>query len=145
MVRISQNLRNLVIERAKGLCEYCQTAQIIVVTMEIDHIVPEVDDGQTVESNLCLTCRGCNGFKQDFQTGIDPESNETFPLYNPRTQNWGDHFEWSADGIRIIGLTPIGRATINRLRMNRDGVLASRRLWVQSGWHPPVAGKFPLD
>ncbi len=145
MVRISQNLRNLVIERAHGLCEYCQTAQIIVVTMEVDHIVPEIEDGQTVETNLCLTCRSCNGFKLDFQIAIDPETGDTYPLYNPRTQLWDDHFRWSEDGLRIIGLTPIGRATISRLRMNRESILASRRLWVRAGWHPPIAGRFPLD
>jgi len=47
MTRISEALRNTVIHRANGLCEYCQTAQIIVVTMEVDHIVPEVAGGLT--------------------------------------------------------------------------------------------------
>jgi hypothetical protein len=37
MARISDNLRQQVIERARGRCEYCQTQQIIVVAMEIDH------------------------------------------------------------------------------------------------------------
>ena len=144
MVRISETLRQQVIERAHGLCEYCQTAMIIVVSMEIDHIVPEVAGGQTILANLCLTCRGCNSFKQDFQSGIDPESGNTFLLYNPRTQLWGKHFRWSDDSLQIIGLTSTGRATVTRLRMNRERMQASRRLWTKAGWHPPVDGKFPL-
>jgi hypothetical protein len=42
MAYISRALRQLVTERAGGLCEYCHTAQAIVIEMEIDHIVPEV-------------------------------------------------------------------------------------------------------
>lgn len=143
MAYIPDSLRRLVTKRAFGLCEYCQTAQIIVVSMEIDHIDPESEGGQTRADNLCLTCRGCNGFKQDFQTGIDPETGIETPLFNPRTQQWADHFRWNDDATLIIGVTAIGRATINRLRMNREGVVASRRLWVQAGWHPPQVGRFP--
>ena len=144
MVRITNALRQQVRERAYGLCEYCQTAQIIVVTMEIDHIVPQIAGGATELDNLCLTCRGCNSFKQDYQTSIDPDTGVEVPLFNPRSQNWNDHFQWREDGLIILGLTPTGRATIERLRMNRDGIVASRRLWVQAGWHPPKAGQFPL-
>jgi hypothetical protein len=39
MAYISNALRQLVAARAKGLCEYCQTAQTIVIEMELDHIV----------------------------------------------------------------------------------------------------------
>lgn len=144
MPRVSEALRQQVTVRAQGLCEYCQTAQIIVVTMEVDHIIPEAASGETKLENLCLTCRGCNSFKQDYQTGIDPNSGIEINLYNPRTQNWNEHFLWSEDSLFIIGQTPVGRATVDRLRMNREGVIAARRLWVQAGWHPPQQGKFPL-
>jgi hypothetical protein len=40
MAYLPRVLRQLVTERARGLCEYCQTAQAIVIEMEIDHIVP---------------------------------------------------------------------------------------------------------
>jgi hypothetical protein len=111
--------------------------------MEIDHIIPEVSGGPTIENNLCLTCRACNSFKQDFQTGIDPETGDILPLFNPHTQIWSDHFEWTINGLHLIGLTSSGRAPINRLRINREGVVASRRLWVQAGWHPPKLDLFP--
>jgi HNH endonuclease len=144
MVRISDTLRQQVMERARGLCEYCQTAQIIVVTMEIDHIVPQSAGGETELGNLCLVCRGCNSFKQDFQSAIDPQTEQDIALFNPRTEQWSTHFHWAEDGIIIVGLTATGRATIQRLRMNRDGIVASRRLWVQAGWHPPSTDRFPL-
>jgi hypothetical protein len=40
MAYISNALRQLVAARAHELCEYCQTAQTIVIEMELDHIVP---------------------------------------------------------------------------------------------------------
>jgi hypothetical protein len=137
MAHISAALRHEVTERARGRCEYCQTQQEIVVSMEIDHIVPEAAGGETISENLCLACIGCNGFKLDFQSGIDPDTSQEAPLFNPRTQTWTDHFQWSDDGLRLIGLTTTGRATITRLQMNRDAVVNSRRRWVEVGWHPP--------
>jgi hypothetical protein len=137
MARISNNLRQQVIERARERCEYCQTQQIIVVAMEIDHIIPESAGGETNLDNLCLACIGCNGFKLDFQIGIDPDTEKEAPLFNPRTQNWHEHFKWNGDGLKIIGLTATGRATVVRLRMNRDAVVNSRRRWVEADWHPP--------
>lgn len=144
MARIPDALRQQVRERARGLCEYCQTAQIIVVTMEVDHIVPQNAGGATELYNLALTCRACNSFKQDHQTGIDPHTNEEVLLFNPRTQTWSEHFQWNADGTIIVGITPTGLATIDRLRMNREEIIASHQLWVQAGWHPPKGGHFPL-
>ncbi len=132
-----QALRHQVIARANGLCEYCQTQQIIVVTMEIDHIIPEASGGETQLDNLCYACISCNGSKLDAQTGIDPESNSNVPLYNPRMQNWSEHFQWSEDSLCVIGLTATGRATVNRLRMNRNVIVESRKRWVEVGWHPP--------
>jgi hypothetical protein len=37
-------------------------------------------------------------------------------LFNPRHHNWSDHFEWH-EAI-LVGLTPIGRATIELLGIN---------------------------
>jgi len=143
MAYIAEALRKLVTERARGLCEYCQTAMLIVVTVEIDHIVPEASGGETTADNLCLVCRACNSYKQDHQSGFDPVTGIETALFNPRTQNWPEHFRWDETGTRLIGLSAEGRATINRLRINRDAVVASRRLWVEAGWHPPQAGHFP--
>jgi hypothetical protein len=136
MTYIPEALRQQVIERAHGRCEYCQTQQVIVVSMEIDHIVPESAGGASDLDNLCLACIGCNGFKQDFQTGIEPETQAEINLFNPRHDLWAEHFRWS-EGITLLGISPKGRATVLRLKMNRTVICESRRLWVSVGWHPP--------
>jgi hypothetical protein len=80
--------------------------------------------------------------RYNFITAVDPETKETVSLFNPRSQVWTEHFIWSADGLRIVGLTAIGRATCQRLDLNDefhdDGFIQkSRALWVGVGWHPP--------
>src|SRR5262249_47721993 len=45
---------------------------------------------------------------------------QTMPLFHPRTQIWAEHFSWSQDGLRIVGLTPIGRATVAALHLDDD-------------------------
>lgn len=37
-------------------------------------------------------------------------------LFNPRIDDWPDHFR--VDGGRIVGLTPTGRTTVRLLAMN---------------------------
>jgi hypothetical protein len=38
------------------------------------------------------------------------------PLFNPRTDEWADHFAW--DGLLLRGKTAIGRATVAVLDIN---------------------------
>jgi hypothetical protein len=108
-----------------------------VVAFEIDHIQPVSKGGADDLENLCLCCITCNRHKNAAQTGRDPETKNVESLFNPRTQKWKDHFVWSEDGIRLIGLTPTGRATIRRLDINHQEVLEARAKWVEAGWHPP--------
>lgn len=138
MVYISETLRQEVFKRARGLCEYCQTRKIVVVYMEIDHIIPQSQGGETNSENLCLTCAGCNAFKQDAQTALDPQTEQEFPLFNPRKDKWEEHFRWSNDALYLLGLSPKGRATIERLKINREEIIESRRLWLEAGFHPPT-------
>jgi hypothetical protein len=43
----------------------------------------------------------------------------------------------SWDGVRAVGLTPTGRATITLLEMNRSLILAIREEETERGRHPP--------
>ena len=106
--------------------------------MQIDHIIPQAAGGKTDLDNLCLACIGCNSYKLDFQLGIDSITGMEAPLFHPRHQQWTTHFHWSDDSLCLIGLTATGRATINRLRINRDQMIESRREWVGVGKHPPI-------
>jgi len=138
MARLSKTLRRRVTERAGGYCEYCQAPQNILVELQVDHIVPLSAGGATKPDNLCLTCRHCNEYKSAYQTGIDPEDGSPTSLFHPRLQTWNEHFAWNDDFTRLVGLTPTGRATIERLRMNRPGVVQARILWLRAGWKPPT-------
>ncbi len=59
-------------------------------------------------------------------------------LYHPRKDRWREHFSWNGDFTRIIGLTPTGRATVDALRMNREGVVNLRGLLLAMKEHPPI-------
>jgi hypothetical protein len=41
------------------------------------------------------------------------------------------------DGSKIVGLTPVGRATAIALNLNHPLIVEARRLWSAVGWHPP--------
>jgi len=122
-------------QRAHFLCEYCQTSQRITgQAMHVDHIDPNGDDSL---DNLCLACGNCNLSKARATSAVDPATGEAAALFNPRTQIWSEHFEWTADGTRLKGLTATGRVTIERLKINQDRVVDARVLWVYAGVHPP--------
>jgi len=102
--------------------------------MQIDHIDPKGGDNL---DNLCLSCWNCNSSKHKATRVTDPESGERVALFNPRSQRWGDHFEWVDRAVQVRGLTAIGRATVVRLKMNRPVIVAARQRWAEGGHHPP--------
>lgn len=105
--------------------------------MEIDHIIPESLGGATEEDNLWLACSLCNEHKGNRIVALDPVMGEFVRLFDARHQRWDEHFAWSPEGDRILGLTPTGRATVLALELNRPSLVIARRAWVQVGWHPP--------
>ena len=136
--RIPSDLRHKVEQAAKHRCGYCLTPQAITgMRMQIDHIVPEAAGGTTAEENLWLACVSCNRFKGTRTHADDPTTGQSVPLFNPRTQEWKQHFVWSEDGTEIVGLTARGRATVEVLRMNNPDIVGARSLWIQAGWWPP--------
>jgi hypothetical protein len=135
MPSIPNDVRLLVRERAKRRCEYCQTQERVVIYMEVDHIIPVVKGGASTLDNLCYCCRICNTYKHDHVDDIDPETGTKYALYNPRQDNWADHFYW--EGTVLAAKTAVGRVTIHRLQINRELNRESRKLWIDAGWHPP--------
>lgn len=75
--------------------------------------------------NLALACHRCNLSKGPNLTGMDPATDEIVELFNPRRDQWKDHFRRS--GARIEGTTGKGRATVNLLVMNDARRLDLRR------------------
>lgn len=142
---ISKTIRQQVRERANGLCEYCHSPERICTTrFTIDHILPRSLNGSDRLDNLAFACRRCNERRYNFIAGFDRVSQTVVPLFNPRQQQWSEHFIWAVDGREILGTTPIGRATCDRLDLNdtrypeEESIRSSRELWASVGLHPPT-------
>jgi HNH endonuclease len=140
---IPKALYEAVRQRGQCRCEYCHYPEILSsAPLSIDHIQPQSLGGSDHLDNLALACRRCNERRYNFTTGIDPETGVEASLFNPRQQKWSDHFIWSADALRVIGTTPIGRATCTRLDLNDDRrdapfIQNARQQWILAGLHPP--------
>jgi hypothetical protein len=136
--------KQAVAQRAKGCCEYCQSqARFSPDPFSVEHIVPRSRGGTDASANLALSCQGCNNRKYISIEALDPVSGETVSLYHPRRQRWYDHFAWSADYTVVFGLTPTGRATVEKLQLNRAGVVNLRRVLHALGVHPPPSPAEP--
>jgi hypothetical protein len=134
----STRQREQVAERAGRRCEYCLSpADYAPDVFVVEHILPHIRGGVTRLSNLAYSCQACNNHKYTHTEAVDPVSGETVSLYDPRHHPWREHFTWSEDSLRMVGLTSVGRATIEKLRLNRTGVVNLRRLLQGVGLHPP--------
>ena len=110
-------VRNVVRQRASARCEYCRLPESALdLSLHIEHIVARQHGGGDDPWNLCLACDRCNLYKGPNLTSIDPQSGIIVPLFHPRRQPWHEHF--TVRGAEIVGLTPIGRATVRLLNMN---------------------------
>jgi hypothetical protein len=135
MSDVPASIRAVVIQRADQRCEYCGLSQAgQEATFHVDHVVPRAAGGSMTEENLALACVSCSLHKAAKLSALDPNSTEETPLFNPRTQKWSEHFQWK--GEIVEGLTPIGRATISALRMNRPLIVAIRTEEAIRGRHP---------
>ncbi len=136
--RPSAEQKRLVEQRAGGCCEYCRSQlRFAMQSFSVEHVDPDGDEGGQLLENLALSCQGCNNHKYTKTSGLDPSSGDRVPLYNPRLDLWTDHFAWSDDCTLILGQTPIGRATVETLQMNRSGLVNLRRVLFAVGEHPP--------
>lgn len=124
---IPVELREEILATSPAWCGYCLTQpEVAGVLLTIDHIVPEVLGGATIRANLCLACWECNLFKGQQTAALDPVTAHLFPLFNPHIQIWSEHFMWDETATLIVGKTPIGRTTIDALRLNRDHLVSAR-------------------
>ncbi len=119
-------LRRLIEERANRLCEYCLLpADITFFPHEIDHVIAEKHGGETNADNLAFTCWRCNRHKGSDLGSFDPDTGAFSFLFNPRTQQWDEHFKF--EELQIVGLTSEGRTTARLLQLNSNERLAERQ------------------
>jgi hypothetical protein len=110
--------RRIVRQRAQDRCEYCRLPQSSqpFVTFHIEHVRARVHGGTDDHHNLCVACDRCNAYKGTNLSGVDPETGQIERLFDPRHQEWSEHFE--LQGPYILGSTPTGRTTVSVLMMN---------------------------
>ncbi len=138
MASIPKKKRLFVAERAYSCCEYCISQEKYSPDyFSVEHIIPQIKDGTDEVLNLAYSCLACNSHKYISTKALDPVSGIIYPLYNPRTDTWASHFRWSVDYTQILGITPTGRATIEKLRLNRPNVINLRVVLSTIGKHPP--------
>ncbi len=124
---MDHKLRDLVRNRAGHHCEYCQLPQRFFQQLfQIEHIVARSHGGADGSENLALACPRCNLHKGPNLSGIDPDTNTLNRLFNPRTDDWTEHFSSSHDGT-LLGLSEIGRTTVRVLAMNAERRVKLRR------------------
>lgn len=128
-------LREKVWSRARSRCEYCQMPQEFIDAIhEVDHVIAEIHRGATSLENLALACFHCNNHKGSNIAGIDPPTGHLSRLFHPRNDDWNAHFRWQ--GPLLVGLTPIGRATLEVLAINVRHRLIHRQALIAEGVFP---------
>lgn len=115
---MSSRIRRLVRNRAGARCEYCRLHEddLPLWPFHADHVIAGQHAGSDDPANLAWSCQRCNLCKGTNLTTIDPDTGRMARLFNPRTQRWRQHF--TTERERVVGLTPVGRATVWLLQMN---------------------------
>lgn len=129
---MDESLRQLVRRRAGERCEYCHLPQDgHEERFSIDHIIARKHGGDDSPANLALCCLRCNLHKGTDLTCVDPSDGQVVTVFHPRRQNWSEHFQWN--GPILEGKTPIGRATVEMLRMNAPERIQLRQALIALG------------
>jgi hypothetical protein len=118
--------------RAEDRCEYCRLPQAPTkLSFSIDHVRARQHGGEDDLENLALACGFCNRHKGPNIASVDSITGQIVPRFNPRTDRWAEHFRF--EDAAILGLTPIGRATVAVLSLNSRFQLAIRRALISEG------------
>jgi hypothetical protein len=109
---MDEAIRQRVCDHAGNRCEHRLLPQTyaVLVRFHIEYIRARQHGGDNAPTNLALACPYCHRFKGPNLTSVDPITHELVPLFNPRTQSWYARF--ALDDVMVVGLTPIGRATV---------------------------------
>lgn len=132
---VSTMLRRLVVERASESCEYCLLPMAFAThAHEPDHVVPVQYGGTSDLDNLALACFRCNRNKGPNIGSFDPVTGHLTAFFNPRKQQWFEHF--TLKGSEIIPLTAEARVTIKILQFNTLIRIEERSRLQQLGVYP---------
>lgn len=109
---VSVSVRRLVKERAALRREYCRMAEAWepFFIYHVEHITARQHGGADEPDNLAFACHHCNLLRGPNLASLDPDTGNLARLFDPRSQNWNDHFTFDA-GL-IVGRTAAGRTTV---------------------------------
>lgn len=139
MNRPTKRDREAARRRAGGCCEYCRYPLDFYCDehLEIDHVYPASQGGPDVLGNYAYACPGCNARKYNKTVSVDPVTEKTVSLFDPRRELWSEHFCWGGDKLNtIVGLTATGRATVSALELNRAPLKRLREILFDQAMHP---------
>ena len=134
---MTKDLARRVRRRARYRCEYCRFPQSAArFRHQVDHIIADQHKGGDEPSNLALACIHCNLHKGPNIASLDPVTRELTRLYDPRRDRWREHFAWQ--GAVLVGLTAVGRTTIEVLAINDPDMVETREQFTTEGRFPPA-------
>jgi hypothetical protein len=132
---MDKSLRQEVWRRAGDVCEYCHLpVRCADLPFAIDHVIAQQHGGPTTSENLALACHACNSHKGPNIASLDPLTGSLTRLFDPRRDDWAEHFQW--DGAKLLGRTAIGRATATLLAINHPDYVALRGVLMDAGLFP---------
>jgi hypothetical protein len=138
MANNSKKTKIFVAVRAKFCCEYCISQEAYSPDyFSIEHTFPKSLTKSNDLESLAFSCQSCNNHKYIATTAIDPLTLSVSSLYNPRNHEWDEHFIWTNNFSIIEGITPIGRCTVVKLKINRVSVVNLREVLTIVGKHQP--------
>ncbi len=127
----------IIAARANHRCEYCQAPELVFnFPFEVEHIIPLSRQGANDEMNLALACRSCNLRKGTRTSGIAPDSSTEVRFFRPREDRWSEHFQIDTNSGKIIGISAVGKVTVEFLEMNSSSQVTARQLWIRLNLFP---------
>ena len=83
-------------------------------------------------------CNACNLRKGTCISAINSDSNDEVQFFHPRQNLWSEHFQIDMKVGMVMGITAVGKVTVENLKMNSVAQVAARKLWVRLGLFPQL-------
>jgi len=125
--------RESVRQRAGCRCEYCRLPDFCMdlEDFHVEHVIARKHGGKDQMENLAWSCIFCNLYKGPNLASFDPDTGALTRLFDPRRDLWDEHFR--LDGVRICGVTAVGRTSVWLLEMNSEILLSLRASLMREG------------
>ena len=128
-------IRQKIATRAGFRCEYCRVHQDDSNFLyHIEHIISKKHGGSDDIENLAFACSRCNWKKGSDLGTVLPQESEFVFIFNPRKENWFEHFE-IVNGV-LVAKTRTGAATIQLLQLNFPDLILERIELIAAGNFP---------